>query len=141
MFCGCRGARLARDIAAGLFYLHSRHIIHLDLKSPNILLADDYSARIADVGLGKFMLGPQTVASSTGSFIWAAPEQLEGKHCTEMADMFSFGTILWELVTGEQPLRRITRPVRYVVSSAIHICQHVRALYPLTEFSAMLQAP
>ena len=72
-------------------YMHANCILHLDLKSPNILLAADGSARIADVGLGKFMLGPHTIASSTGSFLWAAPEQLEGQHCSEAADMFSFG--------------------------------------------------
>jgi len=49
----CRGANIALDIAKGIYYLHSHNIMHLDLKSPNILLAADYSAKIADVGMSR----------------------------------------------------------------------------------------
>ena len=49
--CACRGASIALDIAIGLHYLHSHNIMHLDFKSPNILLAADYTAKVADVGL------------------------------------------------------------------------------------------
>jgi hypothetical protein len=107
-----RGAKLAQEIAAGLVYLHAKRILHLDLKSPNILLAADGSARVADVGLGKFIAGVGTIATSEGSFMWASPEQLEGAVCSEASDMYSFGTVLWEIVTGEQPLRRIMRMVK-----------------------------
>ena len=48
-----RGASIALDIAKGIYYLHSHNIMHLDLKSPNILLAADYSAKLADVGLSR----------------------------------------------------------------------------------------
>ena len=47
----CRGAAVALDVARGLHFLHSRQIMHLDLKSPNILLAADGMAKIANVGL------------------------------------------------------------------------------------------
>ncbi len=49
----CRGAGIALDIAKGLHFLHSHHVMHLDLKSPNILLAQDGTAKIADVGLSR----------------------------------------------------------------------------------------
>ena len=49
----CRGQYIALDIAEGLDYLHSNSIIHLDLKSPNVLLTDEYRAKIADVGLAQ----------------------------------------------------------------------------------------
>ncbi len=48
-----RGAGIALDIAKGLHFLHSHHVMHLDLKSPNILLAQDGTAKIADVGLSR----------------------------------------------------------------------------------------
>lgn len=47
-------------------------------------------------------------ASGIGSFMWAAPEMLKDRQCTPAADMWSFGTILWELVTGERPINRQT---------------------------------
>lgn len=48
-----RGGGIALDIARGLHYLHSHNIVHLDLKSPNILLTEDCAAKIADVGLAR----------------------------------------------------------------------------------------
>ena len=86
----CRGAKVAQDIAGGLVYLHAKRILHMDLKTPNILLAADGSARVADVGLGKFVAGMGTVATSDGSFMWASPEQLEGGVCTEASDMYRY---------------------------------------------------
>ena len=53
MLCVCRGAQIALDIAKGIHFLHSHRIMHLDLKSPNILLATDGTAKIADVGLSR----------------------------------------------------------------------------------------
>jgi serine/threonine protein kinase len=49
-----RGSGIAKDIAAGLHYLHSRSIVHMDLKSSNILLSNFGMAKIADVGLSKY---------------------------------------------------------------------------------------
>ena len=49
----CRGAGIALDIAKGLHFLHSHNVMHLDLKSPNILLSIDGTAKIADVGLAR----------------------------------------------------------------------------------------
>ncbi len=51
--CSFRGAGIALDIAKGLHFLHSHHVMHLDLKSPNILLALDGTAKIADVGMSR----------------------------------------------------------------------------------------
>jgi serine/threonine protein kinase len=108
-----RGARIALDVAAGLVYLHRHGIVHLDVKTPNILLNNEHKAKISDVGLGKYMVGPDVVASHGGSFLWAAPEQLQGIACTEAADMFSFGTVLWEICSGDRPYKRTTRPLKF----------------------------
>ena len=59
-----RGMSIALDIAEGLSYLHSGGVVHLDLKSPNVLLTADHTAKIADVGLAR-MLGSKTHMSQT----------------------------------------------------------------------------
>ena len=69
------GRRIALDTARGLHFLHSRKIVHFDLKSANILLSRDFTAKIADVGLAKIM--QQQFLSTLyciGTFAWAAPE-------------------------------------------------------------------
>ena len=60
----CRGKNVALDIATGLFYLHSRAICHLDIKSPNILLTKDYTAKIADVGIARILMVNKTRLTS-----------------------------------------------------------------------------
>jgi serine/threonine protein kinase len=69
--CHSRGARIAMDVASGLHFLHSKNIVHMDIKSPNILLNRHYQAKIADVGLAK--IRHQTYVSALGSAMgeWA----------------------------------------------------------------------
>lgn len=61
---GCRGRGVALDIAKGVAYLHASGIIHLDLKSPNVLLDAAGNAKVADVGLARTM-GTKTHLSQT----------------------------------------------------------------------------
>ncbi|DBA85247.1 TPA: hypothetical protein ACH3X2_005947 [Trebouxia sp. C0005] len=108
-----RGAGIALDIAKGLHFLHSHHVMHLDLKSPNILLALDGTAKIADVGLSRmFTTRSLPVAKNTGTFHWMAPELISAGRCTEKADIFSFGVVLYEILTAEQPIRGRLKPVQ-----------------------------
>ena len=58
----------------GLHHMHSRKVMHLDLKSANILIARDGTAKIADVGLAKILTRDNTCVSTEGTFDWAAPE-------------------------------------------------------------------
>ncbi|KAK9789195.1 hypothetical protein WJX73_002262 [Symbiochloris irregularis] len=110
---GPRALRIAIDVARGLAFLHRKRIAHLDLKSPNILLGRDYTAKIADVGIARVLTDSQvSTVTSTGTFAWAAPELLLGNKVTELADIYSFGVVLWELVTGEQPRRGQLRSLR-----------------------------
>ena len=104
-----RGQKTALSVAKGLCFLHSKNIAHLDMKTPNILLNENLAAKIADVGLGKLVAGPGPIATQMGSPMWASPEQLQGYECGLASDIFSFGTILWEVCTGEQPRYRQTR--------------------------------
>ncbi len=70
----CRGRQIALDVVRGLHHMHSRKVMHLDLKSANILLARDGTAKIADVGLAKILTRDNTCVSTEGTFDWAAPE-------------------------------------------------------------------
>ncbi|KAK9845241.1 hypothetical protein WJX81_000902 [Elliptochloris bilobata] len=106
-----RGRKVAIDVARGLVYLHGRKILHCDIKSGNILLGRGGVAKIADVGLAKLLSSAQTMASAAGTFDWAAPEILAGEPCNEKADIYSFGIVLWELVTLQAPRLRQTREV------------------------------
>ncbi|KAK9812676.1 hypothetical protein WJX72_001681 [[Myrmecia] bisecta] len=106
--------RISLDIARGLHFLHSHKIVHFDLKSANILLGRDYTAKIADVGLAKILHDEflSTLNNDVGTFAWAAPEVLLGNPCSEKVDIYSFGVVLWELTTGEEPRNRHLRAVR-----------------------------
>ncbi|KAL4419356.1 hypothetical protein ABPG77_001583 [Micractinium sp. CCAP 211/92] len=108
-----RGKKIALDVARGLTYLHSRRIIHFDLKSPNILLARDGTAKISDVGMAKIMAREYSgVTGNVGTLAWAAPEMLLGARCTEKADIYSYGVVLWEICTGATPIRGQLRDVQ-----------------------------
>lgn len=82
-----------------------------------MLLTRDKRPKIADVGFAKAVRATANTTSGTGTlgtFAWAAPELLLGEQCDESADMFSFGVVLWELCTGQQPVRGAMAHAAYV---------------------------
>ncbi|KAK9787355.1 hypothetical protein WJX73_003664 [Symbiochloris irregularis] len=102
-----KGRTIALQIARGLFYLHSNGIVHLDIKSPNILLTETWQAKIADVGLARLLV-TKTHLSQTlpgGTYNWQAPETLLGLPSSYPADIFSYGVVLLEIITGHRPVR------------------------------------
>ena len=107
-----RGRAVALDVVRGLAFMHSKKVMHLDLKSANILLGRDGTAKVADVGLAKILTRDATHVSMEGTFDWAAPEVLSGQDVSEKADIYSLSVVLWEVVTGERPHMRQMRPVR-----------------------------
>eukprot|EP00884_Botryococcus_braunii_P007070 jgi/Botrbrau1/16364/Bobra.0372s0003.1 len=111
---GRRAAILALDIARGMAYLHSQNVIHLDLKSGNVLLTSDGRAKIADVGVAHCLNENRTHCSNLqmGTFAWMAPEIILERRAGFAADVYSFGVILWELVTGKLPVRGRLRELR-----------------------------
>ncbi|KAH9075195.1 hypothetical protein Ae201684P_003879 [Aphanomyces euteiches] len=86
-------------------YLHNFEppILHRDLKSPNLLVDCDYSVKISDLGLSRVKAYVQTMTGSCGTMQWMAPEVLGNEKYTEKADVFSFGILMWECLTGKCP--------------------------------------
>ncbi|KAE8690931.1 putative receptor protein kinase TMK1 [Hibiscus syriacus] len=105
-----RRLTIALDVARGVEYLHGlaqQSFIHRDLKPSNILLGDDMRAKVADFGLVRLapLDGKQSIETRlAGTFGYLAPEYAVTGRVTTKVDVFSFGVILMELISGRKAL-------------------------------------
>ena len=90
----------ALDIAHGMEYVHAQGIIHRDLKPENVLVDGELHPKIADFGIS---CEASKCDSLRGTYRWMAPEMIKGKRYGREVDVYSFGLILWELVSGTVP--------------------------------------
>uniref|UniRef100_A0A6Q2Z7T4 Mitogen-activated protein kinase kinase kinase n=1 Tax=Esox lucius TaxID=8010 RepID=A0A6Q2Z7T4_ESOLU len=97
----------AMGIAGGMNYLHLHKIIHRDLKSPNMLITYDDAVKISDFGTSKEMSDKSTKMSFAGTVAWMAPEVIRNEPVSEKVDIWSFGVVLWEMLTGEVPYKDV----------------------------------
>ncbi|XP_059625383.1 uncharacterized protein LOC132268566 [Cornus florida] len=100
---------IAMDAAFGMEYLHSKNIVHFDLKCDNLLvnLKDPLRpiCKVGDFGLSKIKRNTLVTGGVRGTLPWMAPELLNGSSSkvSEKVDVFSFGIVLWEILTGDEP--------------------------------------
>lgn len=97
----------SREIALGMQYLHTHKIIHRDLKSPNILIGHNEIVKISDFGTSREWNEISTKMSFAGTVAWMAPEVIRNEPCSEKVDIWSFGVVLWEMLTCECPYRDV----------------------------------
>src|SRR5262249_1582970 len=97
---------IMRQVASGLAAIHSMGILHRDLSPNNILVTRDGVAKIIDLGLSKVTTHASTAETRghlAGTLAYVSPEQIDGKEAGVSAEVFAFGTILYEALAGVHP--------------------------------------
>lgn len=94
---------ISRQICKGLDYAHLQKIIHRDIKPGNIMLTPDGTVKIMDFGIAKAGASMTSTGQVLGTPNYMSPEQVKGKTLDGRSDLFSFGVVLYEMVTGEKP--------------------------------------
>eukprot|EP01132_Coremiostelium_polycephalum_P007850 gene7850-9664_t len=93
--------KIAYDVACAMAYLHSRHVIHRDLKSTNLLVGDSWKIKVCDFGFARTAYSGRAKRTMTicGTNNWMAPEVILGQDYNEACDVFSYGIVLSEIIT------------------------------------------
>ena len=123
---------IVHQICRGLEHAHSKGIVHRDVKPGNVMLTKTGSVKITDFGLAKLTQGggAHTAADSIlGTPLYMSPEQAFGESVDQRSDLFSLGTVLYELLTGQQPFA--SENYMGVIQNIIHMdIPPVRQLAP-----------
>ncbi|GMH17650.1 hypothetical protein Nepgr_019491 [Nepenthes gracilis] len=116
-----RRMNIAVGSAEGIAYLHCQatpHIIHRDIKASNVLLDSDFQARVSDFGFAKFIPDGATHVTTRvkGTLGYLAPEYAMLGKASESCDVYSFGILLLELVSGRKPLDKPSSGLTYTIT-------------------------
>ncbi|MFC2139514.1 protein kinase [Bacteroidota bacterium] len=100
-------AAIALKIAEGLEAAHNKGIVHRDIKSSNIMISTDGQVKIMDFGLAKLGSDNQItkMGSTMGTAAYMSPEQTEGENVDKRTDIWSFGVVLYEILTNQLPFK------------------------------------
>ena len=124
---------IARQVAAGLAAAHQAGVVHRDLKPENIMLAADGTALIMDFGISRSVTGTATATALggvVGTLEYMAPEQAQGQPVDPRADIYAFGLLLYDMLTGRQRLARRDSPMSEIMSRMQHAPPALRQLDP-----------
>ncbi|CAL4978448.1 unnamed protein product [Urochloa decumbens] len=109
---------IALDVARGLEYIHSQGIVHRDIKPENILFDENFCVKIADFGIACEETLCDILVEDEGTYRWMAPEMIKQKAYNRKVDAYSFGLLLWEMVSGRIPYENLTPfQVAYAVAN------------------------
>jgi serine/threonine protein kinase/tetratricopeptide (TPR) repeat protein len=99
--------RIAIQIGEGLNAAHKKEIVHRDIKSDNIMVTPEGLVKIMDFGLAKLKGATKltTTGSTLGTLAYMSPEQAQGIEVDQRSDIFSFGVVLYEIITGRLPFK------------------------------------
>eukprot|EP00892_Ulva_mutabilis_P001294 jgi/Ulvmu1/11165/UM072_0001.1 len=117
-----RRLKWAKDVVAALDLLHSRAVVHRDLKPGNVLISNKGDAVLSDFGLSRVREAQQSrlQASGPGTVSYAAPEALRNNHVSPASDMFSLGCVLWELLSMKEPWAELGGATFQIMSNIVH---------------------
>lgn len=109
---------IAEQIAAGLDYAHSKNVLHRDLKPSNIMTGKSGTVKLLDFGIAREMKDSFTRVTgqeTSGTLPYMSPEQLMGENPSPSMDIYSFGAVLYECLSGHPPFYRgdIRRQIEY----------------------------
>ena len=106
--------KLFIQISIGLYYIHSKKIIHRDIKTLNIFLTKDFNGKIGDLGVAKVLDGTTNAITFIGTPYYVSPEMCQNKPYNEKSDIWALGCILYELITFRHPFTATNQAALFI---------------------------